>query len=230
MMKEIQLSATEQMIYEELMLVINSKQKETVSTIAKRVGVAPSTIIKVTKKLGYPGWNEMYYSLNNLNRNAIPLSLNSFDFINQSELNEKIELLSKTFMHFKDSTILIKTIGDSQYISDYLLDCLWQRGFEAYPYNSRIMDMCEREKKNGIIVLINESGIALLDISVRARKTGFKVIAITNNHNSPLATNSHLSIEIMNHKSSLLKYEPNFFTARVLIFIELLLVSLDDRK
>ena len=62
-MEQVKFTEVEQRVYNEVVKCVKQRTKGTVAQIAKEAQVAPSTIIKLAKKLGYPGWTEMYYSL-----------------------------------------------------------------------------------------------------------------------------------------------------------------------
>ena len=138
-MKRIQLTETENLIYQELMESIRKKDKQKVSLIAKKVGVANSSISKVAKKLGYSGWNEMYYSLVNNHTDLIPLSFNDFKFIDISIMHEQLNLLCDLIIQNKQNGIVIQTIGDVQHLDEYLLENFWKRGFTAYKYRNELV-------------------------------------------------------------------------------------------
>lgn len=95
------------------------------------------------------------------------------------------------------------------------------------PYKSRIIDQTQCTKP-GMLIAINESGVVLLEQCLKARKLDYNIVSITSNQNSPLACNSHLTIELKNKKSTFYNYNPNFFTAHVIIFIEILFARYDE--
>ncbi len=228
-MNEIQLTETENLIYQELMESIRKKDKQKVSLIAKKVGVANSSISKVAKKLGYSGWNEMYYSLVNNHTDLIPLSFNDFKFIDISIMHEQLNLLCDLIIQNKQNGIVIQTIGDVQHLDEYLLENFWKRGFTAYKYRNELVKNLKEHERSGVSFFISESGIVFTDNCIYARENDFSVVSISANQNSPQAANAHISIEIKNNKSNLLQYEPNFFTTKVLIFLELLFVQIDEK-
>lgn len=227
-MEQNNFTLSEQKIYEKMMESIQSKRKETVSSIARAVNVAPSSVIKLTKKLGYPGWNEMFYTLSNQHADVISLSFNHFDFLANQEMNQYIQILCELLLKTYNGRVYISTLGNADFAGDYLSDKLWERGFTVVPYGKVIQDTEGQRKTPGVIFIINESGVALLSSCMEARKNDLSVVSITSNSQSPLSMHSHVSIELKNQRSTLLEYSPNFFTARVVIFIEFLFVAYDE--
>ena len=226
-MKEIELNEIEKKIYDEMIESIRTKSKRKISEIAKKLDVPNSSVVKVTQKLGYSGWKEMYYSLSHANNDKIPMAFDNFNFINQN-VSEELELLCQMIIKYKKECIVIQTIGDVGYLDYYLLTNFWNRGFQCYMFSPELIQSLSEQNKAGIALFINESGIIFLENCVYMKNHDFNVISITSNQESPLSANSHISIEIKNHKSNLSAYEPNFFTARVMLFLELLFVKIDE--
>lgn len=225
-MNEVHFTQSEKSIYEEMLKCVRAQEKRLVAQIASNVKVAPSSVIKVCKKLGYPGWNEMFYTLSSTSTDAISLSFDNFDFLTDEDVNTYIKVLCEMLEKYHNHTILTVSIGDSECVGAYLLKKLWHRGFLAMPYHRGQLDCADN--KPGIVFAINESGIVLLQPCLDAKEKDFAIVSITSNRQSPLACNSHMTIEIKNKKSEIVAYDPNFFAARVIIFIELLFAQYDE--
>ena len=226
-MSEMNFTTIENRIYEEILESVKHNEKETVAQIAKKVDVAPSHVIKVAKKLGYSGLNDMWYSLTSIYTDSVSVSLDNFNIMQDHQLDVHIEILCEMLINYRESKIIVNSIGDSDYVGTYLLDKLWDRGFNAMPYKSKIIDQTQYAKP-GMLIAINESGVVLLEQCLKARKLDYNIVSITSNQNSPLACNSHLTIELKNKKSTFYDYNPNFFTAYVIIFIEILFARYDE--
>lgn len=56
-----------------------------------------------------------------------------------------------------------------------------------------------------------------------AKENGDYVVALTNNANSPLAKASHMVIEVNGIQSENKNYQPNLFTANLIILLEMAL-------
>lgn len=227
-MAQNKFTAIEQKIYDIMMNSVALKQKETVSSIAEKAGAAPSSVIKLTKKLGYPGWNEMFYTLSKSHTDVISLSFNNFDFLTNDAMNQYIQTLCELLKQSREGRVYVCAIGNADFAAEYLVEKLWGRGFTVVPAKLELLSMNDQKGLPGMAIVINESGIVLLDYCLEARKNNHRVVTITGNSQSPLASHSDVTIELKNHKSSLMEYSPNFFTARVVIFIELLFVIYDE--
>lgn len=226
-MEERKFTKIESEIYEEIVKNIRQQKKETVAQIAGKVNVAPSYVIKVAKKLGYSGINEMWYSLSGIYSGAIDVSVKDFNLTENDQLDLQINALCKMLLEHQDKRIMVNSIGDSDHVGNYLLDKLWYRGFHAVPYKSHLLET-NHKISPGILIAINESGVVLLEQCLKASKHDYRIVSLTSNRNSPLANHSHLSIELKNKKSGFYEYAPNFFSAYVLIFLEILFARYDN--
>ena len=227
-MKEMNFTETEARIYEQIVRYVKLNQKQTVAQIALEAKAAPSHVIAVAKKLGYSGLNDMWYSLTSIYTDSVSVSLDDFDMMKNSQLDVHIQILCDMLVNYKDHKIIVNSIGDSDYVGAYLLDKLWNRGFHAFPYHKSQMMKSENEQKHGMLIAINESGVVLLEQCLLARKFDYNIVSITSNRNSPLACNSHLTLELKNKKSAFHNYNPNFFTAYVIMLIEMLFANYDE--
>lgn len=230
-MREIKLTKNDEKIFEEIKRLVKLNQKHTCAQIAEQIGTAPSSIIKLAKKMGYSGWNEMYYSLSRIYSDAVPLSINNFDFLSEGKIFEKTRQLMELLQAYKDRKIVIGCVGDSEFLTNYLLDKLCQRDYSACRYTDRILSgLREAPGEPGLCVFVNESGILLVDACIRFQELGYRVYSVTSSTETPLAAKSDFSVEIKNKKSSVDNYLPNFFAARTLIFLELLFAEIDERN
>lgn len=229
-MSEMNFTEIEQKIYKEITKSIQQHQKKTVAQIASAAHAAPSHVIKVAKKLGYSGLNDMWYRLTSIDTDSFTVSLDDFHLMENQQLDVHVQILCDMLINYKDTTIIINTIGDSDYVGTYLLEKLWQRGFHAMPYHKDLMELEADSGKPGMLIAINESGVVLLEQCLQARRQEYNIVSITSNRHSPLASNSHLTIELRNKKSQVYCYSPNFFTAYVIMLIELLFARYDELK
>ena len=108
--------------------------------IAAKANVAPSYVVKLAKKLGYSGLNEMWYSLSGIYTDSISFSLDDFNLMEENMLDVHIQILCEMLINYRNERIIINSIGDSDYVGTYLLDKLWYRGFNAMPYKSQLLD------------------------------------------------------------------------------------------
>lgn len=230
-MKTPKLTANDQRILDEVQRLVRQNEKLTCAQIAEQLQIAPSSIIKLAKKLGYSGWNDLYYSLGQMYNDAVPLSIDNMDFFGEGMLFEKIHRIIDLLLEYKDREIMISCVGDSEFLRGYLLDRLWQMDFRACRFSNQLLDhINETQMTPGLCVFVNESGIALYDVGATLEEMGWKVIAITSSSETPLAGIASYTVEIRNRKSPVETYLPNFFAARVMIFLELLFAEMNERK
>ena len=230
-MKAPKLTANDQRILDEVQRLVRQNEKLTCAQIAEQLQIAPSSIIKLAKKLGYSGWNDLYYSLGQMYNDAVPLSIDNMDFIGEGMLFDKIHRIIDLLLEYKDREVMISCVGDSEFLRGYLLDRLWQMDFRACRFSNQLLDhINETQMTPGLCVFVNESGIALYDVGATLEEMGWKVIAITSSSETPLAGIASYTVEIRNRKSPVDTYLPNFFAARVMIFLELLFAEMNERK
>lgn len=230
-MKEPKLTANDERILDEVRRIVTDNEKLTCAQIAQRLQIAPSSIIKVAQKMGFSGWNDMFYSLSQQYSEETPLSIDNMDFFGDGRLFEKIHQLLELLLGYKDRPIMVGSVGDSEFLADYLLDMLWQRHFRPLRLSTPLRHEAQEGKiPRGLCLFINESGIALYDAGDKLEEAGWKLIAITSSSDTPLAGIASHTVEIRNRKSPVDSYLPNFFAARVLIFLELLFAEMDATK
>lgn len=230
-MKEIKLTKTDEKIYEEIKRIVKRNEKPTCAQIAQQIGIAPSSIIKLAKKLGYSGWNEMYYTLTQIYTEAVPLTFDTFDFVSRGQVSDQLRQLTELILRYKNSKIIVSCIGDSEFLTNYLLEMLWKRQFVACRYSSEIMYMLQDDPgAPGLCLFINESGIVLYNACIQLRALGYEVLALTSSRQTPLGGQADHVVEIKNKKSSPDNYMANFFAARAMIFLELLFAEIDERQ
>ena len=227
-MKEPKLTANDERILNEVRRMVGNGEKLTCAQLAQRLNIAPSTVIKTARKMGFSGWNDMYYSLSQQYSEELPLSIDNMDSFGEGRLFEKNHQLTVALLEFKEKTLMVASVGDSEFLEDYLLDMLWRRGFCPVRLSTPLRRAAEEGMMApGLCLFVNESGIALFDAAGKLKEAGWKLAAVTSSSDTPLSGISEISVEIRNRKSSVNNYLPNFFAARVLIFLELLFVEID---
>ncbi len=224
---EIKLTKTEERVLEVIRDNVSQKRKESVAIIAKKAQVAPSLVIKVAKKLGYSGINEMYYQMTSSYMDTISFDLEEDSFYQEGEVNVYLRPLCELLMNYKRKRIIVNSMGDAEFAENYLLRKLWERGFLAVPYHKDIL-LNESQVEPGMMIAINERGVVLLETSLRAKDENYNLISITGNAHSPLAMCSHLSIQVRGEKSFIEDYSSNFFVAHIITFIEILFSQYDE--
>ena len=88
-MKEPKLTANDERILNEVRRMVGNGEKLTCAQLAQRLNIAPSTVIKTARKMGFSGWNDMYYSLSQQYSEELPLSIDNMDSFGEGRLFEK---------------------------------------------------------------------------------------------------------------------------------------------
>ncbi len=221
------LTLKEERVLEVIYDSIKHHEKKSVTQVAAVAEVAPSFVIKVAKKLGYSGLTEMYYELLSTSTETISVNMNHLEMFQGSDLEIYLQPLCELLMNYRSDRIVVNSMGDAEYVENYLLNRLWERGFYAMPYRKDILENPQHGKP-GMMIAINERGVVLLSSSLLAKEKEYNIISITGNSLSPLALNSHLTIQIHGEKSQVGNYTPNFFVAHTIAFIEILFALYDE--
>ncbi len=223
----MKLTNKEEKVMEVIYTSIKMKEKKSVASIAKEANVAPSLVIKVAKKLGYSGLMEMYYRLRSGVKEAISVNFNHPKAFQEENLDIYLYPLCELLFKYKSDRIVVNSRGDAEYAQNYLLNRLWERGFNALPYRKDIVNN-PRHGKPGMMIVINERGVILLDSGILGKEKGYTLISITGNSLSPLALHSDLTIQIHSDKSTVVNYKSNLFVAHSIAFMEVLFAQYDE--
>lgn len=213
------------MIYEQVVEAAKQKDKCTVQQLAQKAEVAPSTVAKLARKIGYSGWNEMFYALHDRYAAAAPIAYDDFHFPTLENRREEIDRLCELLYQCRDGWLLVYGLGDVEYVANSLMGKLWEHGFRASIYSESQLAYVSACKAESAAIMINESGLLLLGLCMQARQNGLHTVSISSSCHTPLAVNSEITVELKNERSTLREYAPNFFAARVLMFLELLFVA-----
>lgn len=224
-MSTAKLTKMEMMLYEQVVEATKQKEKCTVQQLAQRAGVAPSTVVKLARKIGYSGWNEMFYALHDRYVNVAPISYDDFHFPTLENRRAEIDRICELLYRCRDGWLLVYGLGDVEYIANSLMAKLWEHGFRASVFSENQLAKAAACGAESAAILINESGLILLGVCMQARENGLHTVSISSSCHTPLAANSEIAVELKNERSALKEYAPNFFAARVLMFLELLFVS-----
>lgn len=169
----------------------------TIQKMSKNLFIAPNSIMRFAKKLGYSGFAELKFSIQN-EQNPIDITLGN-QLMNMLPGNivktmdiidiKQIEIVTN-LLHVAKCCILIG-VGDSNYFCELLgknlrcVDCNVQ-------YYTQIHDMIyavEHGDKDDVVLIISARGEnnRLVKLAKKARSKGMKVISITHMKENPLA-------------------------------------------
>lgn len=83
-------------------------------------------------------------------------------------------------------------------------------------------------QSRSVLLVINESGMSMVPACVKAAAAGMEIVAITASHDTPVSKLAQVNVVIKNNKSTPDAYEPNYFTAGVLVFMERVLAACSE--
>lgn len=229
MSSNIQFTEMEKNILNRIHYYISRKEKVKIDDIAHDCFVSRGAIVKLAKKMGYSGYSELYYItfalMNNISgENYIDINT----LINNYELSSNVSKFTDLIYKFKDKRIKIDSLGFCDSARDYYIQKLQTFGFNSiscYHFSSF------SKENSGVYIFMSYSGIRseILEKVNIAKGNGDYVVAITNNSNSPLAKESDMVIEVNGVQSESKNYQPNFFTANLIIFLEMVLSNYSQK-
>lgn len=170
----------------------------TIQKMSQKLFIAPNSIMRFAKKLGYSGFAELKFSIQN-EQNPIDITLGRqlMDMLPENIVKtmdiidiKQIEIITN-LLHMAKCCILVG-VGDSNYFCELLgknlrcMDCNVQ-------YYTQIHDMIyavEHGKKDDIALIISARGknSRLIELAKKAKHKGMKVISITHMKKNPLTT------------------------------------------
>lgn len=221
------LTETERQILEYILKNIDNVLDKGVREVAQANYTSATTIIKLSKKLGYTGYVDMIYRLNfiikNNEKNQERTSdITSFiDEIDKSTIDSFIDNLIK---HRQD-IIYITGTGFSSPIVDFFCRKMLVLGFKCIKTNS--YGVYDNNQIGGALVIgISKSGEteSVTKVIDYAAKNKLDIITFTGRPNSHMAKQSTIHFSILDDKElDDRNITSNYFYARVMIVMEYLL-------
>lgn len=193
-------------------------RRVTVSEVAERTGIARSTVANVAKALGYEGWSDFVTKL---------VHYFAGDRAESGALGECVSVTTSILRRNKGRLVLVDAVGDAAICVDYLLARFSECGYWAVPFYPGIVQHDRGEHDIAALIVLNESGMALLPSCIEALEAGCPVISITASHDTPISKLSSVNVVIKNNKSNTRDYKPNYFTAGALVFLEKVMSALE---
>ena len=224
----IKITSVEESILIYLVENIDSCINESIREISKKLYTSPSTIIRLSKKLGYSGFVELMYSLKTqLSNKHTSTSLCETNNKNLFILN--YENADKDFIKcIEKGNILISGEGFSEIVSKYMYMKLLVIGKRSILSTFIDFDILFDNHVESIdsIILISKSGEGTHCVNSyeHARERNLTIICFTGNSNSTLAKNSDITFIIPDwEKLDNDNYYPNPFFAYCIETFELMI-------
>lgn len=195
------------------------QERPTVDDVAAATGIPRSSVAYVAKSMGYKGWADFTGKM-----------LRYFaQESTETELSKSVDLLVEQLLRAQSKLVLVAAVGDAEICIDYILHHMSESGIWAVPYSEGVLEHDAGRHNIAALIVINESGMALLPACLEAYAARCQVISITASHDTPVSKVSSLNVIIKNNKSDIRNYKPNYFTAGVLVFLEKVIAELEKR-
>ena len=209
----------------------NDGRRAAIQTVADECYVSAAYIIKLCKKMGYEGYSELCFALQQqlgeqLQQQAGTLLQQSISEFEESSAAAFLKLLRENAAR----NLFVIGAGFGDITADYIASRLAVFGFHAfhralfYDYVTRGED--DEAQKPGFIIAISQGGETrlVLDNVSRAKVRGYKVIAFTRAAQSTLARQADITFLVDPDEGQLLLgHMPNTFFGKVILAFEALL-------
>ena len=209
---------------------IDEVNKLGVRGIAKNNFTSTSTIMRLSKKLGYSGFLEMQYNLATLKRNELGDTLNERGFVDSLNMDSLLKENSKESIDrfidilFKDDHkfIFIYANGFSGIVAEYINKKLLVMGKRCILSNGT----------DSIGVFENNLDTPMVLNKVKtAKEYGIEVVSFTNERENSISRLADISFKIDDtNKLDDRNLMPNTFFPKVLVLVELLIYEYYRRK
>jgi DNA-binding MurR/RpiR family transcriptional regulator len=221
------LTETERQVLEYILKNIDDVLDKGVREIAQINYTSATTIIKLSKKLGYTGYVDMIYRLNFIVKNNEKNQKRTSDitsFIDEIDKNTIDSFIDSLIKHRQD-IIYITGTGFSSPIVDFFCRKMLVLGFKCIKTNS--YGVYDNNQIGGALVIgISKSGEteSVTKVIDYAAKNKLDIITFTGRPSSHMAKQSTIHFSILDDKElDDRNITANYFYARVMIIMEYLL-------
>lgn len=221
------LTEIERQVLEYILKNSESVLSKGVREVANINYTSASTVIKLSKKLGYTGYTDMMYRLNFIIRNHKNNQEHTSDitsFISQID-KEKIEMFISMLIKHRDDIIFITATGFSAPVAEFFWRKMLVLGFKCIKTNS--YGVYDNNPIGGALAIgISKSGetesvTKVIDYAV---KNDMDIITFTGEQMNHMSKESTLNFSILDDKElDDRNITANYFYARVMIVMEYLL-------
>lgn len=230
------LTELEQTILEYVIENIEEIQDMGVREVANKTYTSPTSIIRLSKKLGYTGYTDMYYSLlpiikkSEHNVYSVDNTILDYDFktIVGDLSEEKVDCFTEKVFGESNKYLFIYATGFSKIISEYLSKKLLVLGKKAIiSSGSDSIGIFENNLDDvSTMIVVSKSGETeqVYNKLLTATEAGIFTISFTQDSDNRIANLSDLNIPIIDiHQLDDRNMLPNLFFPGVLLTFEFLL-------
>lgn len=226
------LSETEEAVLKYIIKHIDTVLEKGVRTIARENFTSPATVMRLSKKLGYNGFIDLYYNLEPMIRDTkAPLRQGEGNFgswVNhyQNEIEQFLELLNNV----KDKNIFIYATGFSGIIGEYMYKKFLVNGKRTlFASGTDSVGILENNLEiAGLFLTITKSGETkqVVEKMEYFKNQGIPVITFTNETNNSAARLADIVFLIPSEdKLDDRNINGNFFFAQVLYLFESIMIA-----
>lgn len=204
-----------------------------VRKIAKENFTSPATVIRLSKKLGYAGFVDMYYQLLPLVKKAELttsdvvgdfLEISEKDFLNHNSL-EDVQSFNQNVLNLRQNYIFIYATGFSAIAAEYLYKKLLVLGKKTiFASGSDSIGVFENNLEDiGALVVISKSGETqlIIDKLLAAKEHNIFTVSFTKEIENRIARLSDINFKITDHnKLDDRNVLPNSFFPSLLLLFE----------
>lgn len=199
MFKTNNLSESEVNVLEYMMSDPEKIQKEGIRNLAKSNFTSTASIIRLAKKLGYSGYNELIFDIKKMVSGSNTANLreeNQFTWKCKSNI-ESLSDLSKEYLS-KEKYIYLYGEGFCEFVTGYIYRKLLVKKYNVLLLHGLEVPIVYENIHNPTLIIISKSGenFACIRKIDQLSNLGGQVISITSNPNSTISNLSDLALSI----------------------------------
>ncbi|WP_051503659.1 MurR/RpiR family transcriptional regulator [Alkalibacterium sp. AK22] len=229
------LTAMETDILTYIIAHISEIQDMGVRAVAKETFTSPASVIRLSKKLGYSGFTDMYYSLLPLVKQAEYTDYDDSRLIKNTDsidmlancTQETMDLFIDKVLNSKDKYVFLYATGFSKIVAEYLYKKLLVLGKKAIlASGSDSVGIFENNLDDiAVMLVISRSGETEQVYEKLKKAADAKIFTVSYTHEAPnrIAEISNLNLKIRDsHSLDDRNLLPNLFFPGVLLSFELI--------
>lgn len=198
-------------------------EKISIRNLASKTYVSTTTIIKLAKKLGFIGYSQMIYVMNENFHQRLNID-DDYDlnnYINKKDISAVTTLIEDIHMN-KNKKIYLVGIGFSDIIVRYFAKRL--SGCGIFVYDGAPIDCIDSSDEPTLVIVFSKSGETndLIQIINLSKKMGYNTYAITTSRDSTIANLCDYHIEL-EYKHNKLFDTPDYYVGTGIFLVENLL-------